>query len=249
MTKPNYQTEYLSECAREVFPDTLVAASYYKPSVFQVNASINEVVVLLQIPDYMDGAPHEQTYNLLEMVKNHFLDTGSMTEHPLWQMEGYFASPGFRERCVPVSIGRIHGWSGHQMGKHKDLDRSIKRLVEAGYLKETDHYGVAAAWLKKSSRSFCAKTDILMKTIRVSAILDTAMAPDFVLDYVMYHEMLHAKFGLKKLYDQHDDEFVREEHRFENWVDAERWLTALTCRENGEDPRHIVETLRRRERQ
>jgi len=61
--------------------------------------------------------------------------------------------------------------------------------------------------------------------------LDSLHIPEFVLDFVMYHELLHKALGTGRRGDGkrrvHGPEFRRLERRFPRYREAEEWLTRL----------------------
>jgi hypothetical protein len=67
-------------------------------------------------------------------------------------------------------------------------------------------------------------------TVRLSRRLDSAAVPRFVLEHVMYHELLHRVLGAERRGDRrryHSARFRREERRFERYREAEALLEAL----------------------
>jgi predicted metal-dependent hydrolase len=65
--------------------------------------------------------------------------------------------------------------------------------------------------------------------IRVSKILDDKRVPIYVLDYIVYHELLHIKH--ETVYRNcrrtvHTKEFKKDEKRYEEYESANRWLKA-----------------------
>ena len=61
----------------------------------------------------------------------------------------------------------------------------------------------------------------------VNKQLDRPRVPRYVVDYILYHEMLHivhkglfSKFGR----DDHYVDFYRDERKFDKYQEAERWL-------------------------
>ncbi len=67
------------------------------------------------------------------------------------------------------------------------------------------------------------------RSIRVSPVLDSGDIPDFIVDWVVYHEMLHhvlpiEERGGKKRY--HTERFKNLEKAFEKYEEAKRWEKA-----------------------
>jgi predicted metal-dependent hydrolase len=71
------------------------------------------------------------------------------------------------------------------------------------------------------------KSDRVLVTRR----LDSPQVPEFVLDFVMYHELLHKALGTGRGRDGrrrvHGPEFRRLERRFRGYREAEEWLKRL----------------------
>jgi len=86
------------------------------------------------------------------------------------------------------------------------------------------------AWSTKRSRRILGRYDATHKTIFISLLFDSPRTPDFVLDYVLYHEMLHVKHPSRTRDCRmltHTPEFRAEELRFENYKQATEWLRRI----------------------
>lgn len=74
--------------------------------------------------------------------------------------------------------------------------------------------------------------DFTTDEIQISPMLDTPDVPAFVVDFVMYHELLHKRFGLRWSNGRgaaHTPVFRREERRFERFNEAEAALNRLAA--------------------
>ncbi|HAF61931.1 MAG TPA: hypothetical protein DCK95_06355 [Anaerolineaceae bacterium] len=70
-------------------------------------------------------------------------------------------------------------------------------------------------------------------TITISPFLDQRSIPSYVMEYVLYHEMLHKKLGLKEVNSYriaHTAQFKQLEHNFNAYQDAEAFLKSLQKR-------------------
>ncbi len=64
-------------------------------------------------------------------------------------------------------------------------------------------------------------------TITLSCFLDQKTMPVYVVEYVLYHEMLHKKLGLKEVNSYrlaHTTQFKQQEKKFKQYTDAEKFL-------------------------
>jgi len=70
-------------------------------------------------------------------------------------------------------------------------------------------------------------------TVMLSVSLDTPEIPEFVIDFVMYHELLHKKHGVEILNGRrvaHSGAYQADERRFAKFHEAERVLKELARR-------------------
>ncbi len=91
----------------------------------------------------------------------------------------------------------------------------------------------ALGWSRTGSRTTLAHFDPSHNAITISRRFDSADLPPYVLDYLMYHEMLHLKYpvgycgGRRRV---HSPAFHRDERRFESYEAARSVLKQLPSR-------------------
>jgi predicted metal-dependent hydrolase len=86
-------------------------------------------------------------------------------------------------------------------------------------------------WSRKLTRRKYGHYDFLRDTVMVSRSLDQPEVPAFVVDYIVYHELLHKKLGLKWTNGRkgaHTPEFHREMKTFTHYHQSESILKSLT---------------------
>lgn len=69
--------------------------------------------------------------------------------------------------------------------------------------------------------------DSTHETVAISKSLDDKSVPRFVVEYVVYHEMLHIKHPTKYINGRrynHTPSFKRDEQEFAFFEDAENWI-------------------------
>lgn len=88
------------------------------------------------------------------------------------------------------------------------------------------------SWSKTVSRRRLGHWDADHKAVVISQVLDDPKVPEFVLDYVVYHELLHimhpVKMGSGTKRRVHTATFKRDERKFPAWKEAEAWLMKLS---------------------
>ncbi|MCS7044435.1 MAG: M48 family peptidase [Bryobacteraceae bacterium] len=82
-------------------------------------------------------------------------------------------------------------------------------------------------WSRRPSRTLLGHFDHVHNAIVLSSWLDRPEVPRFVVEYVMYHEMLHMKHPVEHRRHRrsiHPPAFREEEKRFERLAEARSWL-------------------------
>jgi len=85
-------------------------------------------------------------------------------------------------------------------------------------------------WSRSRSRTMLGHFDSAHNTITISRLFDSPAVPRYVLEYLMYHEMLHLRYpvvhcgGRRRV---HPAEFQRDEQLFPRYQEARRALKAL----------------------
>lgn len=86
------------------------------------------------------------------------------------------------------------------------------------------------SWAPAASRRNLGHYDPAHNAILISRIFDSGRLPQFVLEYVMYHEMLHLRFPVRMRGNRrcvHSAEFRAQERLFDRWQEAEALLKQL----------------------
>ena len=75
---------------------------------------------------------------------------------------------------------------------------------------------------KRMLGSFCRNTN----TIRINPVLDKKTIPQYIINFVIYHEMLHSVIPVEKKNGRrliHTAEFRRREQLFKDYKKAAAW--------------------------
>ncbi|MBI5636092.1 hypothetical protein HY993_03985 [Candidatus Micrarchaeota archaeon] len=84
-------------------------------------------------------------------------------------------------------------------------------------------------WSDNKSRRLLARHDEHSNRIIVSKLFDSTHVPQFVVEYLLYHELLHAKWGVKFNEENfsrkvHPKEFKADEKKFNKYKQAIDWI-------------------------
>lgn len=120
--------------------------------------------------------------------------------------------------------------------KHIDPVGAHRSLLES-YLRVTLDLGLVLprvptlSWSKTVARHRFGHWDPDHNAVVISQVLDDPAVPEFVLDYVVYHELLHilhpVKMGSGTKRIVHSAAFKRDERRFPGWKEADAWIEKL----------------------
>ncbi len=117
------------------------------------------------------------------------------------------------------------------VGEHRSLLESYLRVCLEMDLAVPQ--APTLSWSQTRSRRRFGHWDADHGCIVISRVLDDDRVPEFVLDYVVYHEILHiilpperggGQTGRRRV---HPPEFKAAERRFARWKEAEGWLARL----------------------
>ncbi|MFN0120468.1 MAG: hypothetical protein ACKV2V_08205 [Blastocatellia bacterium] len=138
----------------------------------------------------------------------------------LLEIEAYAAAP------VPPTRGHAH-----------DLTESFARVNAAwfgGLMPQP-----ALVWNRTLTARKFAHYQSSRDTVMISISLDDREVPAYVLDFVMYHELLHKKHGTARINGRrvsHSAAFRADERRYTRYDEAEAFLHALARRRLGLPP-------------
>ena len=113
-------------------------------------------------------------------------------------------------------------------GRHYNL-MDIYHLINMRYF--DDKISASITWGSNGPRRAARRRTLGSYTsqnhmIRINPILDRKNVPGYFLEYIVYHEMLHADIGIKKGVVRriiHSSEFKRREKLFKHYEKAIKW--------------------------
>lgn len=126
-------------------------------------------------------------------------------------------------------------------GKRYDLVQIFEKLNVVYF------HGLMArpdlGWSQQAARWLLGHYDAAHHMIVLNCILDSEVVPEHVVEYVMYHEMLHLLYPVERRRGRrciHSKEFREREREFREAGQAEKWLREeLPSLSRGRDPKRI----------
>jgi hypothetical protein len=113
-------------------------------------------------------------------------------------------------------------------GKHHNLSESFARVNQAYFGGQLSPPRLT--WSRTLTRRKLGHYHPSTDTVMISQTVDSPSAPDYVVDFLMYHELLHRVLGIKEVNGRrriHTPKFRAEERRFKQYEQAGAALQRL----------------------
>lgn len=110
-------------------------------------------------------------------------------------------------------------------GRRFDLKEVFADLNRRFFSGEIE--GVRIGWSRNRSRTMLGHYDSSHRTITITRWLDAPRVPRYVVEYLVFHEMLHARIPVEHRNHRrvvHSAKFMAAERAFPDYVRAARWL-------------------------
>jgi predicted metal-dependent hydrolase len=226
--------EGLLEIFQETYVELRPGASMPELKIeFFAFANVNNTIrlrngqLLVRLSDLLEGAPdgvlRAIAHILLAKMYRRPIDRGQAAKY-----RRYVASREIVRKAHLVrqmrGRKRLHSAQGHVY----DLDSVFEDLNTRFF------YGLMArprmSWSQSKTRRILGHYDPAHNAIIISRIFDHLAVPRYVLEYIVYHEMLHLKHPVKLRGSRrcvHSAEFQAEEKLFPRADDANAFLKRL----------------------
>jgi hypothetical protein len=138
---------------------------------------------------------------------------------------GYIKTTQMRERATESRRSNGRKVVTTHAGEVYDLDEIFER-INAKYFAGTIEKPVLT-WSARQTYRILGHHDSTHKTIVVSRSLDARDVPRYVVEYVLFHEMLHIHHPTKHVNGRrynHTPAFRRDERKFSHYKEAEEWI-------------------------
>ena len=110
-------------------------------------------------------------------------------------------------------------------GQVYDLERLFARLNRRYFDREIEK--PILTWSQRKARSILGHHDAAHNTITISKTLDSSEVPEWFVEYILFHEMLHIKHPARIVNGRryyHTAAFRAEEQSFPRYQHAQEWL-------------------------
>jgi len=200
-----------------------VSAEFAEYKEFKIKWRRSLGWIEFEASDYLKGAPENVMKGIAETIFSR-ITRRSENKYSDAMLE-WMTSDEFIKKNRPLYLKRAKNLSRTHRGEHKDLNESYKRLIEMGLVPYDED--LILTWTKQPNVKRIGYCSVLMKVIAISSIFDTTSIPDFVTDFVLYHELIHLGRGFDPFDQDHDNDFRAQEDMHPMRDEAEDWLKRL----------------------
>jgi predicted metal-dependent hydrolase len=226
--------EGLLEIFQDIYRELRPASSIPELKIeFFAFANVNNTILLregrllVRLSDLLEGAPDTVlraiAHILLAKMYRHTIDRGHAARY-----RRYVASHDIVRKTHLVRQMRGRKRLRSARGHFYDLDAIFEDLNTRFF------HGLMArprmSWSQTKTRRILGHYDPAHNAIIISRIFDHPAMPAFVLEYIVYHEMLHLKHPVKLRGSRrcvHSAEFQAEEKLFPRGAEANKFLKGL----------------------
>ena len=203
-------------------PEILV--SFYSYVNLNHTIRIRNGKILVRISEMLKDSPL-QIHEALAIILITKLLRCKTPENTLTIYRRFISTENFRETVIANRREKGKKIITSSKGTYFDLDSIFEKLNEIYFdplLSKT-----VLSWSKQKTYRRLGHYDPAHNSIIISKSLDNKKVPEFVVEYVVYHEMLHIKHPTLvkngRRYS-HTPEFKFDEEKFDFFYEAEKWI-------------------------
>ncbi|MDQ4122272.1 MAG: SprT-like domain-containing protein [Acidobacteriota bacterium] len=217
-----------------------ISVEFYPYVGLRHTIRIREGKVFVRLSDLSKQAPPTIHESLAFVLVSKLLRRGVPAAH-LETYRNYAAQPEIGEQANNSRKARGRKLITTARGQVYDLEEIFRRVNKTYFQSRLEQ--PVLSWSQTKTRRVFGHQDAVHNTIIISRTLDDARVPQFVVEFVLYHELLHIVHPARIVNGKrriHSAAFRRDERRFARFEEAEEWLEKL-ARQN----RKRIKTQRR----
>lgn len=204
-----------------------IDALFYPYAGLRHTIRIRSGKVYVRISDICRDAPPEILRAVAWILVSRLLGKKAPTIHEKVYREYSLTSEVMRASDL-VRRGRGRKMVSSSRGEVYDLDRMFAKLNRRYF--EGEISKPTLTWSQRRTRSILGHHDHIYDHITISKTLDSMDVPEWFVEYILYHEMLHIKHPAKLINGRryyHTSSFRMDERKFAHYDESQRWLEKL----------------------
>jgi hypothetical protein len=214
-------------------PRPNVEARFYPYTGLSSTIRLRHGMVLARVSDILRGSPREVLFALAcILVAKLYRQRTSKAHERVYKAHTF--DPSIREASEASRRRRGYKITTSEQGKTYDLGTLFSDLNERYFKHKVER--PVLSWSSRPTRRVLGHHDHVHGAIIISRTLDNPAIPKFVVEYVLYHEMLHIQHPARVVSGRtvyHGRAFREEERRFARFKEALKWLEKLAVRPRG----------------
>ncbi len=179
---------------------------------------------LVRISDVMNEAPDIVFEALAEILLSQIYRRPPSREARECYL-AYVCHPDVRGRIDDARRRRLRLRLAPARGRNHDLEKILASLNRRFF--ENRLRPCRIGWSSRPARSVLGRYDPAHDAIVISSSLDSPKVPRYVVEYLVFHEMLHMRFPVERQGARrvvHSREFRKEEKKFPHYREAKARL-------------------------
>src|SRR5262245_31593804 len=201
-----------------------IVADFYPYAGLSSTIRLRKGCIFARVSDLLKESPREVLYALACILVAKLYRQKASREHERLYRH-YTTQPGIMDASDSARRERGYKITSSPRRKFNNLEYLFDNL-------NTNYFGgglerPVLPWSPHRARRILGHHDHVHGTIMISRALDSRHIPRYVVEYVLYHEMLHIKHPPKTIHGRtiyHGERFRRDEKRFKRFNDALSWL-------------------------
>jgi len=223
-------TELFQQTHRELRPRSAVPelrVEFFSFANVNNTIRLREGKLLVRVSDLLEGAPEYVLRAIAHILLAKMYRKPIDREHAS-RYRRYVSSQHMSRKAHLVRQIRGRKRIGPSRGRIYDLDAIFEKLNNLFF------YGLLArpqmSWSSERARNRLGHYDPAHNAIVISQVFDHPRVPEYAVEYIVYHEMLHLKHPVRLKGSRrcvHSSEFQAEEREFPQLEIAKKFLTLL----------------------
>jgi hypothetical protein len=224
--EPIFQNAHLQLKPRTPLPE--IEVEFFPFAGLTHTARLRENRLLIRVSDVLVDAPESVLRSLaLILLAKIYRRTVDHSHHANYRT--FILDSDIQQRARTARTSRGRGpRPAIARGRWQNLDLNFDRLNAEYFEGKLDRPRLA--WSTTRSRRILGRYDATHQTVFISLLFDSPRTPDFVLDYILYHELLHIRFPSRAAECRlisHTPEFRAEEQKFKSYKKATEWIRKI----------------------
>lgn len=201
-----------------------IIAEFYPYSNIKLTVNPRKGKVLIRMADILSTAPKDVIISAANIIISRYMNIKCGDDYRALYRE-YIYSEDIRIKVRGIRRARARRRSFNPKGNFFDLEECFNNINSKyfnGSLKMP-----TLTWSNKRTKSSVGHYDMDLDVLVISKKLDTKKTPKYVVEFVVYHELLHQLYPGRYISGQwqvHTPEFKRSEKLFEKFDLANNWL-------------------------